>query len=102
MAIYNIYNKDYYICIYFDCFKYNIMLVYSSKYIKCMKVINFINLLNYLNRAMQFDVVLYLHVPGMLAKKSYVSIYCNCSNSIIAKNLKPITTTITFYMKSYL
>ena len=50
---------------------------------------------------MQFDLVLYLHVPGILAKNMCVSINYFCSNSIIAKHLKPITTTITGHMKSH-
>ena len=52
----------------FYLFKYNIIHVYSSKYIKRMRAINYIKLFNYLNRLIQFDVVLYLHVQIILAK----------------------------------
>jgi hypothetical protein len=52
----------------FYLFKYNIIHVYSSKYMKLMLAINYINIFNYLYRVMQFDVVSYLHVPGILAK----------------------------------
>ena len=65
---------------------YNIIRVNSSKYIKLMPTINYINILNYLYRVLQFDMVSYLHVPGILAKNnSCVSINCNCSNSMLAK-----------------
>ena len=53
-------------------FLYNVIHVYSSKYIKRMQAINYIKLFNHLNRIIQFDVVLYLHVPGILAKNIYV------------------------------
>jgi hypothetical protein len=70
----------------FICFKYNIIHVYSHKYIQRMQSINYFNLFNYRRRIIQFDVVLYLHVPGILQKKYLcVSINCNCFNSIIAK-----------------
>jgi len=52
----------------FYLFKYNIIHVYSSKYIKHMPAINHINIFNYLYRVIQFDVVLYLHVPGISSK----------------------------------
>ena len=89
MAIYNIYNKKYYICIYFICVKYNIIHVYLSKYIKLMLANNYINIFNYLYRVIQFDVVLCLHVTGISEKKKHlrVTINCNCSNSINTKNI---------------
>jgi len=49
----------------FDLIKYNIIHVNSSKYIKLMLAINYINTFNYLYRVIQFDVVSYLHVPGI-------------------------------------
>ena len=72
----------------FDLIKYNIIHVNSSKYIKLMLAINYINTFNYLYRVIKFDVVSYLHVPGISAKNHLcVSINCNCSNSILAKNI---------------
>ena len=56
----------------FYLFKYNIIHVYSSKYIKLVLAINYINIFNYLSRVIQFDVVSYLHVPGILAKNMCV------------------------------
>jgi hypothetical protein len=52
----------------FYLFKYNIIHVYSSKYVKLMLAINYINIFNYLYRVIQFDVVSYLNVPEILAK----------------------------------
>ncbi len=49
----------------FYLFKYNIIHVYSSKYMKRMLAINYINIFNYFYRVIQFDVVSYLHVPGI-------------------------------------
>jgi hypothetical protein len=68
MSIYTIYNKEYYILIYFISFKYNIIHVNSSKYIKRMPAFNYINIFKNAYRVVQFDVVLYLHVPEILAK----------------------------------
>ncbi len=47
---------------------YNIIRVNSSKYIKLIPAINYINILNYLYRVIQFDMVSYSHVPGILAQ----------------------------------
>ena len=71
----------------FYLFKYDIIHVYSSKYIKRMQDFNYINVFNYLNRVVHFDVVLYLHVPGIIAKHLCASINCNCSNSRIKQNI---------------
>jgi hypothetical protein len=51
----------------FYLFKYNIIHVYSSKYIKRMPTINYTNIFNYFLWIIQFDVLLYLHVSGILA-----------------------------------
>jgi hypothetical protein len=58
------------IYVYILFFKYNIIHACSSKYIKRMPtIINYINIFNYLiNGVIQFDVVLYLHVPRISAK----------------------------------
>jgi hypothetical protein len=68
MALHNINNMEYYICIYSICYKYNIIHAYSSKYIKRMQFINYINLSNYRNMTIQLDVVIFLHLPGILAE----------------------------------
>ncbi len=49
----------------FYLFKYNIIHGNSSKYIKLVPAINYINIFKYLYRVIQLDVVLYLHVPGI-------------------------------------
>ena len=55
----------------FCLFNYNIIHVNSSKYKKCMPTINYVNIFHYLYRVIQFDVVLYLHVPG-ISEKTFV------------------------------